>query len=101
MPLFRPAGGMLVTLGVTGLLDPFVRFVLEGVGTPAFAARRPAARSLECGHLQHNASAIEQIQLEFYESARCVGFRSYTPFLPTLGRRFLGDGAALIISSRK
>ena len=35
MPLFRFAGGMLITLGVIGLLDSFVRFALQGVGTPA------------------------------------------------------------------
>jgi len=35
MPLFRLAGGLLITLGVIGLLDSFVRFALQGVGTPA------------------------------------------------------------------
>jgi protein-S-isoprenylcysteine O-methyltransferase Ste14 len=35
MPLFRFAGGMLITLGVIGLLDSFVRFAVQGVGTPA------------------------------------------------------------------
>src|SRR6059036_980826 len=35
MPLFRFVGGMLITLGVIGLLDSFVRFALQGVGTPA------------------------------------------------------------------
>jgi protein-S-isoprenylcysteine O-methyltransferase Ste14 len=35
MPLFRFAGGMLLTLGVIGLLDSFVRFAVQGVGTPA------------------------------------------------------------------
>jgi protein-S-isoprenylcysteine O-methyltransferase Ste14 len=35
MPLFRFAGGILVTLGVIGLLDSFVRFAVQGVGTPA------------------------------------------------------------------
>src|SRR4029077_14128723 len=35
MPLFRFAGGMLMTLGAIGLLDSFVRFALQGVGTPA------------------------------------------------------------------
>jgi protein-S-isoprenylcysteine O-methyltransferase Ste14 len=35
MPLFRYAGGILVTLGVIGLLDSFVRFAVQGVGTPA------------------------------------------------------------------
>ena len=35
MPLVRYAGGMLTTLGVMGLLDSFVRFAVEGVGTPA------------------------------------------------------------------
>jgi len=35
MPLFRFVGGMLITLGVVGLLDSFVRFALQGVGTPA------------------------------------------------------------------
>ena len=33
--LFRVGGGMLITLGVIGLLDSFVRFALQGVGTPA------------------------------------------------------------------
>jgi protein-S-isoprenylcysteine O-methyltransferase Ste14 len=35
MPLFRSAGGMLIALGVAGLLDSFVRFAMQGVGTPA------------------------------------------------------------------
>jgi protein-S-isoprenylcysteine O-methyltransferase Ste14 len=35
IPLFRFVGGMLVALGVTGLLDSFVRFALQGLGTPA------------------------------------------------------------------
>jgi len=35
IPLFRLGGGMLVTLGCIGLLDSFVRFALQGVGTPA------------------------------------------------------------------
>jgi protein-S-isoprenylcysteine O-methyltransferase Ste14 len=35
MPPFRLAGGILIALGVTGLLDSFVRFALQGVGTPA------------------------------------------------------------------
>lgn len=35
MPPFRFAGGILVALGVAGLLDSFVRFALQGVGTPA------------------------------------------------------------------
>ena len=35
MPLFRFTGGMLITLGVIGLLDSFVRFAVQGVGTPA------------------------------------------------------------------
>jgi protein-S-isoprenylcysteine O-methyltransferase Ste14 len=35
MRLFRLGGGMLITLGVIGLLDSFVRFALQGVGTPA------------------------------------------------------------------
>src|SRR5271165_3416737 len=35
IPLFRLGGGMLITLGVIGLLDSFVRFAIQGVGTPA------------------------------------------------------------------
>ena len=35
MPLFRFAGGMLIALGTIGLLDSFVRFAVQGVGTPA------------------------------------------------------------------
>jgi len=35
MPLFRYAGGLLIVLGVAGLLDSFVRFAVQGVGTPA------------------------------------------------------------------
>jgi protein-S-isoprenylcysteine O-methyltransferase Ste14 len=35
MPLFRFAGGMLIALGGIGLLDSFVRFAVQGVGTPA------------------------------------------------------------------
>ena len=32
MPLFRGAGGVLITLGAIGLLDSFLRFALKGVG---------------------------------------------------------------------
>jgi protein-S-isoprenylcysteine O-methyltransferase Ste14 len=35
MPLFRLAGVVLITLGVIGLLDSFVRFAVQGLGTPA------------------------------------------------------------------
>jgi protein-S-isoprenylcysteine O-methyltransferase Ste14 len=35
IPLFRLAGGILIVLGVVGLLDSFVRFAVQGVGTPA------------------------------------------------------------------
>jgi protein-S-isoprenylcysteine O-methyltransferase Ste14 len=34
-PLVRFAGGMLVMLGIIGLLDSFVRFAVQGMGTPA------------------------------------------------------------------
>jgi protein-S-isoprenylcysteine O-methyltransferase Ste14 len=42
MPLVRFIGALFVTLGAIGLLDSFVRFALQGVGTPApvFPARR-------------------------------------------------------------
>jgi protein-S-isoprenylcysteine O-methyltransferase Ste14 len=35
LPVFRFIGGLLVTLGISGLLDSFVRFALQGLGTPA------------------------------------------------------------------
>ncbi len=35
MPLFRLGGGMSIALGCIGLLDSFVRFALQGLGTPA------------------------------------------------------------------
>ena len=35
MPLFRLAGGVLIALGAAGLLDSFVRFAVQGLGTPA------------------------------------------------------------------
>jgi len=35
IPLFRFAGGVLLALGVIGLLDSFLRFALQGLGTPA------------------------------------------------------------------
>jgi protein-S-isoprenylcysteine O-methyltransferase Ste14 len=35
LTLFRFAGGMLLGLGVVGLLDSFVRFAVQGLGTPA------------------------------------------------------------------
>jgi protein-S-isoprenylcysteine O-methyltransferase Ste14 len=34
-PIFRFVGGILITLGIIGLLDSFVRFAMQGVGTPA------------------------------------------------------------------
>jgi protein-S-isoprenylcysteine O-methyltransferase Ste14 len=42
MQSFRFVGAVLVVLGLTGLLDSFVRFALQGVGTPArvFPTRR-------------------------------------------------------------
>ena len=35
MAIFRIAGAVLIALGVIGLLDSFVRFAVQGVGTPA------------------------------------------------------------------
>lgn len=35
MPLFRLAGGALILMGAAGLLDSFVRFAVQGLGTPA------------------------------------------------------------------
>jgi protein-S-isoprenylcysteine O-methyltransferase Ste14 len=35
MPLFRFVGGILIALGFAGLLDSFVGFAAQGVGTPA------------------------------------------------------------------
>jgi protein-S-isoprenylcysteine O-methyltransferase Ste14 len=35
MPLFRFAGGKLIPLVAIGLLDSFLRFAVQGVGTPA------------------------------------------------------------------
>jgi protein-S-isoprenylcysteine O-methyltransferase Ste14 len=35
IPLFRLAGGILIALGLIGLLDSFVRFAMQGLGTPA------------------------------------------------------------------
>src|SRR5580704_9455010 len=35
MQLFRLAGTILIALGAVGLLDSFVRFALQGLGTPA------------------------------------------------------------------
>ena len=48
MPFFRLAGGALVTLGIIGLLDSFVRFALQGRGTPApvFPTRHLVATGL-------------------------------------------------------
>jgi protein-S-isoprenylcysteine O-methyltransferase Ste14 len=42
MFLFRVAGAVLITLGAIGLLDSFVRFAVQGLGTPApvFPTRR-------------------------------------------------------------
>ena len=35
MSLFRFAGGLLITVGAIGLLDSFLRFAVQGLGTPA------------------------------------------------------------------
>jgi protein-S-isoprenylcysteine O-methyltransferase Ste14 len=35
MPFFRLIGGILVTMGAIGLLDSFIRFAVQGLGTPA------------------------------------------------------------------
>jgi protein-S-isoprenylcysteine O-methyltransferase Ste14 len=34
VPLFPLGGGLLILLGVSGLVDSFVRFALQGLGTP-------------------------------------------------------------------
>ena len=35
VPALRVAGGVLIALGSVGLLDSFLRFALQGLGTPA------------------------------------------------------------------
>ncbi len=35
VPVFRFLGGILIGLGTVGLLDSFVRFAVQGLGTPA------------------------------------------------------------------
>jgi hypothetical protein len=35
MQFFRFAGDVLIALGISGLLDSFVRFAVQGLGTPA------------------------------------------------------------------
>jgi protein-S-isoprenylcysteine O-methyltransferase Ste14 len=35
MPILRVAGGILIAVGAMGLLDSFVRFAVQGLGTPA------------------------------------------------------------------
>jgi len=35
LPVLRVAGGAFLALGVTGLLDSFGRFAIQGIGTPA------------------------------------------------------------------
>lgn len=35
MPVFRFAGSGLIALGVSGILDSFARFAVQGLGTPA------------------------------------------------------------------
>jgi|SRR5277367_1318762 len=35
MPVLRLAGGILTALGILGLLDSFIRFAVQGLGTPA------------------------------------------------------------------
>jgi protein-S-isoprenylcysteine O-methyltransferase Ste14 len=35
MPVFRFAGAVLITLGATIVIDSFIRFAVQGVGTPA------------------------------------------------------------------
>jgi protein-S-isoprenylcysteine O-methyltransferase Ste14 len=35
IPAFRFAGGILMVLGMFGLLDSFIRFAVQGIGTPA------------------------------------------------------------------
>src|SRR5215472_7377470 len=35
LPVLRLVGGALLALGVTGLLDSFGRFAIQGIGTPA------------------------------------------------------------------
>ena len=35
VPLLRLVGAILIALGVAGLLDSFVRFAIQGVGTPS------------------------------------------------------------------
>jgi protein-S-isoprenylcysteine O-methyltransferase Ste14 len=35
LPVLRLAGGALLSLGATALLDSFGRFAIQGIGTPA------------------------------------------------------------------
>jgi protein-S-isoprenylcysteine O-methyltransferase Ste14 len=48
--IFRWVGGLLLTLGAIGLLDSFVRFALQGLGTPApaFPTRHLVVTGLYC-----------------------------------------------------
>jgi len=50
MPFFRYAGVVLIALGVAGVLDSFVRFALQGVGTPApvFPTRHLVVSGMYC-----------------------------------------------------
>jgi hypothetical protein len=50
LPVLRLVGGALVALGVTGLLDSFGRFAIQGIGTPApvFSTRHLVVTGLQC-----------------------------------------------------
>jgi protein-S-isoprenylcysteine O-methyltransferase Ste14 len=50
MSIFRFAGGVLIVLGAIGLLDSFIRFAVQGLGTPApvFPTRHLVVTGLYC-----------------------------------------------------
>ena len=62
MPLFRLVGGVLIAVGTLGLLDSFVRFAVQGVGTPApvFPTRHLVVTGVNAGATVQISEIIEK-----------------------------------------
>jgi protein-S-isoprenylcysteine O-methyltransferase Ste14 len=77
MPIFRLIGGALIALGVASLLDSFMRFALQGVGTPApvFPTRHLVVSGLYRyvrNPMYRRSRAPFSVRARFLETRRCL-----------------------------
>jgi protein-S-isoprenylcysteine O-methyltransferase Ste14 len=103
LPVLRVAGGAFLALGVTGLLDSFGRFAIQGIGTPApvFPTRHLVVTGLYryvrnpmyvavVSAIIGQGLILGNIQLLEYGGAAWVLFHLFVLFYeePTLGATF-------------